>query len=101
MSKDKSTPEMPVETSAVNPEKLMYIGPTILKPVPLSHRSVFSGGRPAFLQKQPKEVQDMLNGCFVPLNQAAAALRELEGAKPAGQITEKYKKAQRLMRSVK
>ena len=78
----------------------MYIGPTLIKPVPLAHSSVFTG-LPAFLEKQSGEVQGVLVDCFLPLNQAAAALRELEGTKPAGRITENYKKAQRLLRSEK
>lgn len=100
MSKDKPTPESPAETIAVKAEKLMYIGPTIIKPVPLAHRSVFTG-LPVFLEKQSKEVQGALADCFIPLGQAAAAMRELEGTKPAGPVTEKYKKAQRLLRSEK
>lgn len=100
MSKDKSTPESPVETISVKTEKLMYIGPTIIKPVPLAQGGVFTT-RPVFLEKQPKEIQSALADCFIPLSQAAAALRELEGTKPAGQIIEKYKKAERLLRREK
>ena len=99
MSKDKPTPEPPAATLSAM-EKLMYIGPTIIKPVPLAHRSVFTG-LPVFLEKQSKEIKGVLADCFLPLPQAAAALRELEGTKPAGQVTEKYKRAQNLLRSEK
>lgn len=99
MTKEKSLSETPVESSDRS-EKLMYVGPTILDPVPLAHRSVFSS-LPVMLRKQSREIQTALGDCFIPLSQAAAALRELEGAKAAGRITEKYKTAQRLLRSVK
>lgn len=95
MTKVISTPDIPAETLSGPSEKLMYVGPTILDPILLSHRSVFNS-KPATLKKLPKETQEALDDCFVPLSQAAAALRELEGGRPAGQVTAKYKTAQRL-----
>ncbi len=100
MSKEKAAAEAPPEALPAKTEKLMYIGPTIINPVPLTHRSVFCG-LPLFLEKQPREIKEALADCFVPLNKAAAALRELEGGKAPGPITEKFKKAQRLLRSAK
>ena len=98
MSKDKTVPEASAGTPAGQTEKLMYIGPSILSPIMLSHRSVYSA-LPHFLKNQTKEVRDTLGACFVPLSQAAAALRELEGTKEASLVTSNYKTAQRLMRS--
>ena len=67
----------------------MYLGPTLISPVPLTHRSVFSGGTPEFarelLQKDPE-----LTACFVPLKEAGKGMRELEGALPAGELTRHY-----------
>jgi hypothetical protein len=60
------------------PALLMYIGPTLRTPVPLTHRSVFSGGIPAFAKDLTGKDND-LAGCFVPLAEAGKALRELEG----------------------
>lgn len=101
MSKEKSAPEAAVDASSVKVEKFMYIGPTVLSPIPLVHRCVYSGQLPPTLARLDKELREGLSDCFVPLGQAAAALRELEGSKAAGPVTEKYKKAQRLIRSVK
>jgi hypothetical protein len=55
----------------------MYIGPTLRKPVPLAHRTVFSGGVPAFAGNMTGKDAD-LAGCFLPLAEAGKALRELE-----------------------
>jgi len=98
MGRDQHTPESPAKTS--KPEKLMYIGPSILDPIPLAHRSVYSG-LPELLKSLPPETQAAIKDCFLSLGQAGAALRELEGVKPAGQITTHYKKAQGLMRGKK
>lgn len=100
MSKEKAAAEIPAEPRAAELQKLMYIGPTTINPVPLSHRSVFTG-LPVFLEKQPREVRGPLADCFIPLTQAAAALRELEGLIAPGPITEKYKKAQATLRGTK
>ena len=59
-------------------EQLMYIGPTLRSPVPLTHRGVFSGGIPAFARALTGKDAE-LAGCFVPLAEAGKALRELEG----------------------
>ena len=95
--KDKNPPEAQADGKA---ERLMYIGPTILDPILLPHRGVFRA-LPDSLKTLPREKQEALEECFVPLSRAAAALRELEGAKPAGQTTKKYHTAQRLARSKK
>lgn len=89
MAKDKSeTPE------AVQSERLMYLGPSLASPVPLTHRSVFSGGLPAFARELLKNDKE-LAACFVPLKDAGKALRELEGALPAGEITRNYTSVQK------
>lgn len=95
-----SKPEILAETVPPQTEKLMYIGPTTIKTVPLTHRSIFTG-LPTFLEKQPAEIKGVLADCFVPLNQAAAALRELEWGTANGPVIAKYKKAQSLLRSAK
>ncbi len=100
MSKEKAAAEAPPEALPAKTEKLMYIGPTIINPVLLSHRSVFNG-LPVFLERQSREIKSALADCFVPLSQSAAALRELEGGLTPGPITEKFKRAQRLLRSAK
>ena len=89
----------PVGSDSGKPGKVMYIGPSILDPILLSHRGVYIGMPD--LSKIPQEKRAALEACFVPLGQSAAALRELEGLVKAGTVTEKYKKAQSLMRSVK
>ena len=58
------------------PVQLMYIGPTLLHPVLLTHRSVYMGGIPKIVSKQGDKD---LAGCFVSLADAGKALRELEG----------------------
>ena len=60
------------------PAQLMYIGPTLLRPVLLTHRSVHVGGMPQSAAKIVAQDKD-LAGCFVPLAEAGKALRELEG----------------------
>jgi hypothetical protein len=69
----------------------MYIGPTILRPVLLSHRSVYVGGIPTAAQKPAAEDKD-LAACFVPLAEAGKALRELEGypGTEAGELSRCY-----------
>ena len=62
----------------MTPVQLMYIGPTLLRPVLLSHRSVYMGGIPRDAMKLTGKDKD-LAGCFVPLADAGKALRELEG----------------------
>lgn len=94
--KEKSLPE----ATAASLKQLMYIGPTIIKPVLLTHRGVFTG-RPAAVDKLDKELRTALSACFVPLSEAAAALRELEGAREAGQAVKNYKAAERVIRSLK
>lgn len=99
MSKDKNQPETSAEQQAAV-KQLMYVGPTLIQPILLTHRSVFNG-RPAHLAKQAKELRDVLGPCFVPVNEAAAVLRELEGAREPGQATKNYKSAERVIRSLK
>ena len=89
MAKDKT--EAPTTEQA---EKLMYLGPTLVSPLPLTHRSVFSGGLPAFAREQLKSDKE-LAACFIPLKDAGKALRELEGALPAGEITRNYTSVQK------
>jgi hypothetical protein len=99
--RNNNAPEAPPETPSGKSGKLMYIGPSIFDPILLSHRGVYSS-LPALLQKLPTEKREALEACFVPLDkEAAAALRELEGVKPAGQVSAKYKTAHRLVRSKK
>ena len=58
--------------------QLMYVGPTLLRPVFLSHRCVYAGGIPQFAQALTAKDTE-LAGCFIPLAEAGKALRELEG----------------------
>lgn len=67
----------------------IYLGPSLVSPVPLTHRAVFSGGLPDFAQGLLKTDAD-LAACFVPLQNAGRALRELEGMLPAGDLTRHY-----------
>ena len=60
------------------PAQAMYIGPTLLRPVLLSHRGVYSGELPQSVKQLAAKDPD-LAGCFVPLAEAGKALRELEG----------------------
>lgn len=71
MSKKESGPDNA-------PEQLMYIGPTMLRPALLQHRSVYTGGVPRHARQLASGDPD-LAGCFLPLSEAGKALRELEG----------------------
>lgn len=93
----KTTSSGAAGTAAV--KQLMYIGPNIINPIPLSHRSVYLGGIPGFAQELTKKDAE-LAGCFVPLSEAGKALRELEGypgTKP-GEHTSRYKSVQKRYR---
>lgn len=81
------------------PEQLMYIGPTIIDPIPLSHHSVYRGGIPVFASELVKKDAD-LKGCFVPLSEAGKALREMEGypGTAAGEHTRRYLSVQKRYR---
>lgn len=94
--KEKSQPE----ATDASLRQLMYIGPTIITPLLLTHRGVFTG-RPAAVNNLDKELGTALGACFVPISEAAAALRELEGAREAGQAIKNYKAAERVIRSLK
>lgn len=103
MAKDKSSTEATVEEPPVETAKvqmLMYVGPTMLQPILLVHRNVYKG-LPVLLGQQDKDLRSALKACFVPLNEAAGVLRELEGTKSAGAATENYKNAERVIRSRK
>jgi|GEM_PF-3514959 len=76
------------------PAALMYLGPTILSPVPLIHRSVYSGGLPEYALELLNNDR-VLADCFVPLKEAGKVLRELEGALPAGEATNRYVSVQK------
>ena len=79
----------------------MYIGPTMLRPVFLSHRSVYIGGIPEFAKDLAAKDPE-LAGCFIPLidtatGDAGRALRELEGypgTKP-GEHTRRFRGVQK------
>lgn len=101
MSEDKAKETTPKKPAADRAVKVMYLGPSIISPVPLTHRSVFTGGRPEFLCGLEKKVRDGLEACFVPLPEAGPALRELEGQKDAGKITIAYKAVESLLRGDK
>lgn len=88
-------------TDAVGTDQLMYVGPTMLRPVQLSHRRVYVGGIPGFALALTRSDPE-LAACFIPLKDAGKALRELEGhpASTAGEITARYRKvAKRYARS--
>ncbi|MDR0477514.1 MAG: hypothetical protein LBH14_06210 [Desulfobulbaceae bacterium] len=65
-------------TSGQTHGQVMYTGPTLLRPVLLSRRSVYTV-IPAAVRKFVDQDKD-LAACFVPLSEAGRALRELEGA---------------------
>lgn len=79
--------------------QLMYLGPNLIDPIPLSHRSVYMGGIPAFAQDFVQKDAD-LAGCFVPLADAGKALRELEGypGTTPGEHTRRYQSVQQRYR---
>lgn len=85
--------------SAAAAAQLVYIGPNIIDPVPLSHRSVYVGGIPDFAQALAKNDAD-LAGCFVSLAEAGKALRELEGypGTSPGEHTRRYQSVQKRYR---
>ena len=93
----KATTSGAAETAAV--EQLMYIGPNLIDPVPLSHRSVYVGGIPKFAQELTNKDAD-LKGCFVALTEAGKALRELEGypGTTPGEVTRRYQSVQKRYR---
>ncbi len=96
---DSSGAGATVTTAAAVSEQRMYVGPTLIDPVPLAHRSVFTGGIPKFAKALTDKDAD-LKGCFVPLAEAGKALRELEGypgTKP-GDYTRRYKSVQKTYR---
>lgn len=84
-------------TAAV--EQLMYIGPNLIDPIPLSHRSVYLGGIPTFAQSLADKDAD-LKGCFVTFSEAGKALRELEGypGTTPGEHTRRYQSVQKRYR---
>jgi hypothetical protein len=73
------TPEIaPAQAVAsAGAEPLLYVGPTLRKPVHLQHRSVYSGGVPWFARALAARDAE-LAACFLPLAEAGKALRELE-----------------------
>lgn len=73
--------------------RLMYVGPSLLSPVPLSFRSVFTDGIPKFALDLAGKDPD-LAACFVPLKEAGAILRELEKALPAGEASRCFVRVQ-------
>lgn len=81
------------------PTQLMYIGPNMLDPIPLSHRSVYLDGIPVYASKLAQKDAD-LQGCFVPLSEAGKALRELEGYPgfTAGEHTRRYQSVEKRYR---
>lgn len=93
----KSTTPGAAGTAAM--EQLMYIGPTLIDPVPLSHRSVYVGGIPKFAVELVNKDVD-LKGCFVSLVEGGKALRELEGypGTTPGEFTRRYKSVQKRYR---
>lgn len=99
MSEDKLKETAPKKQTAGQTVKVMYLGPSIISPVPLSHRSVFSGGLPEFLRRLDKKDRELLEACFMPLADAGAALRELEGQNDPGKISAAYKAIQSMARS--
>ena len=72
MTKEKTTP------TNIESGPLMYVGPTLRNPVPLTHRGLFSGGLPQFVRAIADKDAD-LAACFVPVAEAGKVLRELEG----------------------
>ncbi|UQZ90694.1 hypothetical protein C4J81_16385 [Deltaproteobacteria bacterium Smac51] len=81
------------------PAKVMYIGPNLIKPIPLTHRSVFVGLPESRINMlENKQQQAAVRKCFVGLKEAGAALRELEGVLPVGNYTAAYKQAQSLFK---
>ena len=91
--KEKAAPEIASapSRSGGTQDQVMYIGPTLLRPVLLSHRSVYRGGLPQTARQLADKDAD-LAGCFVPLNEAGKALRELEGypGSEAGEHSRRY-----------
>ncbi|MDR2573267.1 MAG: hypothetical protein LBC94_02790 [Desulfovibrio sp.] len=73
------------------PAQVMYIGPSLLRPVFLQHKSVYADGVP-LAAKQLAEKDADLAGCFAPLSEAGKALRELEGypGTVAGEHTRRF-----------
>ena len=64
-------------TPSITPEQLMYVGPTLLNPIHVQHRSVYVGGIPVSAKKLvEKDIE--LAACFLPLSEAGKVLRELE-----------------------
>ncbi len=93
---DEKTPE--VKTPAKK-EKYMYLGPNIINPVFLSHRTIFSG-YPESLSRLTKTLANAVKDLFVPLASAGKALAELKGDAPVGDLTRDYKKLQKLLAEV-
>lgn len=83
------------KVATVPARRLVYIGPNLIDPVPLSHRSVYVGGIPVFAQALAQKDAD-LAGCFVPLAEAGKAFRELEGypGTNPGEHTKRYQSVQ-------
>ena len=65
---------------------VMYVGPSLSTPFPLSKGDVFSGGLPTLLQKAVREDAD-LAALFLPIKEAGRALREIE--RGAGDLVHK------------
>lgn len=86
-------------TATAAAQQLVYIGPNLIDPVPLSHRSVYVGGIPAFAQALAERDAD-LAGCFVSLSEAGKAIRELEGypGTSPGEHTRRYQSVQKRYR---
>ena len=78
-------------TAAAKPAPVMYVGPTLRRPVPLQHRGVFSGGIPQFA-RELADTDAELAACFVPVAGAGRVLRELEGypGVPAGEHSRRF-----------
>lgn len=97
-SPDTASPADAAEATAV-PQQLVYVGPNLIDPVPLSHRSAYVGGIPAFAQGLAEKDTD-LAGCFVPLSEAGKAIRELEGypGTSPGEYTRRYQSVQKRYR---
>lgn len=77
-------------------ETVMYIGPTIMSPILLRHRGIYNGVPSRFLKTLKDEEREAIEKCFVPLGEAGAALRELEGQKEPTAYTDNYRAAERL-----
>lgn len=97
MEDQNLTPET-APAPAPGVERYMFLGPKVTDPVLLRHKSVYIGlPEKALASIKDEELRLAARACFVPMDEAGAALRELEGQRPPAQYTANYKALERLI----